>query len=964
MKMRISSFVLSGLFIVLFLSLHRPAFSQSDTIWLSDMKFSSVNQQYGQPEMNRSADGTPLQIAGNAISCGVGVHASSKITVALQKKPILFRCLIGISDKTVRYTDKSVSAIPLTDGAMLFYQGEKDPKQFVGVGDGSRTVQPGSVRFRVIADGKEIYNSGVVKGGEKPRLLELPIESADRLVLQADDGGDGSSGDHAVWGEACFIPLKTSGVANEGSAGKKTPDVNLTGLLPDRVGDVISAIQQEKTDSLLRQKAALLPVVPLRTDRPQKDWLIDPSGVKAMLGRSENGKDLVLTNGLISRVFRITPNVATVDFINQMTGESLLRAVSNEGVLTIEGQEYPLGGLDGQPEFGYTQYKWVDSMTVNPASFRVTDFTVSELDPRLKWANRRWALERNWNQTGKVLTFSLSGPGEWSRLNVKIHYALYDGLPVISKWMEVDNQTGRPVRLDRFVLEQLAMAETESPVEALRPEQFIKPNIHIESDWAFHGFTERESEQTEFWLTDARYTSQCNYPMVTPCLLEVKLPMGPDVTLADNDTFSTFRTWLMPFDSDDRERKGLFVKRMYRRIAPWTTENPIFMHCTSSRPEVVREAIDQCAATGYEMVILSFGSGLNMEDERPENIAKFKELREYATSRGIELGAYSLLSSRWISDEVDVINPETGKRGGMIFGSSPCLSSEWGYEYFRKIRSFYEKTGMTAFENDGSYPGNVCASEKHAHHRGLLDSQWEQRKQIEALYSWMCQQGIYTNVPDYGYVLNGTNKVGIGYREVNWSLPRERQLVLGRQVIYDGLWERLPGMCWSFVPLTQYHGGGAAATLEPLHEHLDAYQAHMMQNYGSGIQACYRGYRLYDTDETRKMVTDVIGWYKRYRDILNSELLHLRRPDGKDYDAVMHVNPSLKERALVMVYNPTDEEISRTIQLPLYYTGLVNTARVREQEGRLRKYKLNRNYEAEVTVTLPAKGYTWLVVEP
>ena len=75
----------------------------------------------------------------------------------------------------------------------------------------------------------------------------------------------------------------------------------------------------------------------------------------------------------------------------------------------------------------------------------------------------------------------------------------------------------------------------------------------------------------------------------------------------------------------------------------------------------------------------------------------------------------------------------------------------------------------------------------------------------------MCENGIYMNIPDYGYLLNGGNKVGIGYREVNWSLPRERQLVLGRQVMYDGLWERLPSMCWTFVPLTQYHGGGAAA---------------------------------------------------------------------------------------------------------------------------------------------------------
>ena len=68
---------------------------------------------------------------------------------------------------------------------------------------------------------------------------------------------------------------------------------------------------------------------------------------------------------------------------------------------------------------------------------------------------------------------------------------------------------------------------------------------------------------------------------------------------------------------------------------------------------------------------------------------------------------------------------------------------------------------------------------------------------------------------------------------------------------------------------TQYHGGGAAATLEPLSEHLADYRAHMMQNYGTGVQACYRGHRLYDTEETKQTVKEIIDWYKRYRYILN-----------------------------------------------------------------------------------------------
>ena len=70
----------------------------------------------------------------------------------------------------------------------------------------------------------------------------------------------------------------------------------------------------------------------------------------------------------------------------------------------------------------------------------------------------------------------------------------------------------------------------------------------------------------------------------------------------------------------------------------------------------------------------------------------------------------------------------------MTFGSSPCLSSDWGHEYFRKIKTFFEKTGMKCFEHDGSYPGDVCASTTHTYHKGLNDSQWNQFQTVTALY--------------------------------------------------------------------------------------------------------------------------------------------------------------------------------------------------------------------------------------
>jgi len=54
-------------------------------------------------------------------------------------------------------------------------------------------------------------------------------------------------------------------------------------------------------------------------------------------------------NGLISRVFSLSPNGATVGFENLMAGESLLRSVRTEAEINIEGIALRVGGLTGQP---------------------------------------------------------------------------------------------------------------------------------------------------------------------------------------------------------------------------------------------------------------------------------------------------------------------------------------------------------------------------------------------------------------------------------------------------------------------------------------------------------------------------------------------------------------------------------------------------------------------------------------
>lgn len=693
----------------------------------------------------------------------------------------------------------------------------------------------------------------------------------------------------------------------------------------------------------------------------KSDWLhgrsADPVGLE------ENGDTLIFTNGLLRRSFYQGPNLVCFDYKNLTTGEQLLRAVKSEARLILNGKTYHVGGLYGQTENAYFLPEWLDELKAREGDFRYVSHELQEIQPYIEWKPGTWTGNTE-QPRGKVLVFTFrSRLPEVRGIVVKIFYTLYEGLPLIEKRLSIENEGSGLLKIDQVVHEILGMPEEESAVVG-SPEEMARPHgIYVENNFAFNNAMRADlSDQATHWKTDSAYTSQVNYNYETPCLLEVYPERGIGVTLKPGETFHSIRTYELLLDSYDRERNGLARRKMYRTIAPWTTQNPIFMHLVSTDPAKVRAAVDQCVETGYEGIILSFGSGLNMEDTSAANIRKYRELARYAHSKDILLGGYSLFSSRSIGPETDVIDPETGQPGGAFFGNAPCLGSQWGLDYLASLRYFFEETGFDIFENDGPYPGDVCASTSHPGHDGLHDSQWKQMELQKGLYHWLNERGVYINAPDW-YFLDGTHKIALGYREVNFSLPRTRQIMLNRQNIYDGTWEKTPSMGWGFVPLTEYHGGGAAATLEPLKDHLDAYEQLMMQYYGAGVQACYRGPRLYDSEETRQLVKNVITWYKKYRNILNSDIIHLRRPDGRDWDGIMHVNPNLDIKGLVMLYNPLDKEIERTIDLPLYYTGLTETANVRVKENAFRTYFLDRNYQISVDVTIPARGYTWLVIK-
>lgn len=693
------------------------------------------------------------------------------------------------------------------------------------------------------------------------------------------------------------------------------------------------------------------------------DWLVKPCTQKAEIYRSTDGKDVILYNGLLKRTFRISPAVACTDFKNLSNGQQLLRALSPEARMVVDGKTYLIGGLKGQTEKAYLLPEWVEAYAAQSSDFQLVDVASEPLKPFLNWKPNTW-LTNPRQPEGKTLIFSYNAVAPAiAGLKVQVVYELYDGLPLIVKWMSVENTGTKAFKLDRTVHEILALVEEESAVVG-KPEQMKKQHgLYVETNFAFNNAMRYDiSDQTTHWKTDSSYTSQVNYNYETPCVLEVYPEKSPGIGLQPGETYRSVRTCELLMDSYDRERRGLAIRKMYRTLAPWTTQNPIFMHLISQNDRQVRDVVDQCAETGYEGIILSFGSHCNMEDTTAANIRRWKGLADYAHSKNILLGSYALFSSRRVSDEDDVVDPKTGRPGGAFFGNAPCFGSRWGLAFAEKLRCFMRETGFDIFENDGPYPGDVCASTTHPGHKNLDDSQWRQMEIQKGLYRWCNENGVYVNAPDW-YFLDGTHKIAIGYREVNFSLSRAQQKILNRQNIFDGTWEKTPSMGWGFVPLTRYQGGGPEAVLEPLHEHLTDYEQLMVQYYGAGVQACYRGPRLYDTEETKKMVQRTIAWYKQYREILNSDIIHLRRADGRDWDGILHVNPELETKGFLLLYNPLKTPITRDIRVPLYYTGLEETAVIFSPElYEERVAKINRNHEVNLRVTIPAEGWIYYLI--
>ena len=718
----------------------------------------------------------------------------------------------------------------------------------------------------------------------------------------------------------------------------------------------------------------------------EKDWLITPVNTpcKLLVEKSKDGitSTFQLNNGLVSRTFYMADNLTCISYKNLSNDAEYIRATKPEARIKIDSTWYEIGGLKGQPENSYLLQSWYSQLENHEQAFQLANVETSEPIERYKWTPRNNALKTDWPAKGLHVTMTYRPSAEMTLLKdfeVKVNYEIYQGIPVITKWFEVINHIGKSVVLTNF----------ESEVLAINQDQIKR--IHVESDYSFadvnrdqRGSTlnskrtlSADGPQSGFimpssttsWIVDPDYNTWATQNPAEDKLLDFphrnlllsRLPVGPNVFVTKETPFKSYITFELLYDSDDKERCSLGFRRMYKKLAPQVTESLLTVDIPSGDKEVIKKMLDQMAELKMERMETMASGSVAHNNLNEEYVAYWKDLASYASQKGIVFGSYELqITSRGRGADVDCVIPIT--EPGKSSGNSVCIASAWKDSYFGNMWKFYDRTGFTGYNVDGPFHGRICASTVHKYHRGLEDSQWEQWKtQVEVLHEF-CRRGLRIQIPDW-YFLNGSAATGMGYREAAANLTPQQQLLLGRQYIYDGTWFKLPTMGWINLHLVGPYAKDPRVGLQPLHKNLDRYKQALMQYLASGCGFGILGLEIYDTPETKAMVSQCLDWFREYRDILTSEIIHISRPNGRNLDCMLHVNPTLKRKGMLVVFNPTDNDIEKKIIIPLYYTGLKEKASVKHEGTEPTTFNLNERKEILLSVKIKAQGMTWYVIE-
>ncbi len=350
---------------------------------------------------------------------------------------------------------------------------------------------------------------------------------------------------------------------------------------------------------------------------------------------------------------------------------------------------------------------------------------------------------------------------------MRVTYESYDGIPLLSKRVEVLCTGACGAVLDGVTVEELAVNYGWAPLASM---PYAGQAADVPGGSPLYPGTGRVTPILDLqYGTTAVWSNDC---LVSGCdagSTQPRLTAGDDAGLAfpvcGGGAWTSTRLWLLfhddgpeqgpplplypssetywgctlgpctagsgtAFEGAFTERRGLALRRFLLTIAPQVAEAPLQYHLVASDSASVRAACDQMAAVGWEMLVESYGSGFNLESQDAAYVARVKTDVDYCRAKGVEVGGYDLIG--WTRDPGRgwaALNSD-GKDTG-----DACFASGW-YEYFMGAAlAFANATGVSIYETDGPYAGYACSNTSHSH--GTTNSVQLQARNMAKTYTAM-----------------------------------------------------------------------------------------------------------------------------------------------------------------------------------------------------------------------------------
>ena len=252
--------------------------------YISDLNPKSATNGWGTVRKDKSISGGTIGLTRNGQTIdykkGLGIHANAEYTYDLEGKDYDYF------------------------------------ESYIGVDKASSSKSAASIIFKVLVDGEEKFNSGVMYGLTSQKYVKVDVKDAKELKLIVEDAGNGNESDHASWGDAKLATISSRPVIKgeniaysmddnvnlmEGIVATDIEDGNLTSKVKIKSSDFVEGksgiftILYTVTDSdgLNSEHSRMVAVIDKETQLSDLNWK------SATIGSGSVRKDRAVSNNAI-----------------------------------------------------------------------------------------------------------------------------------------------------------------------------------------------------------------------------------------------------------------------------------------------------------------------------------------------------------------------------------------------------------------------------------------------------------------------------------------------------------------------------------------------------------------------------------------------------------------------------------------------------------------------------------------